>query len=255
MNRKTSWGKVAEWYDDLLEKDPDSYQRQVILPNLLRLLDVHKGDTIVDLACGQGFFTRAFFQPGVRVIGIDLAAELIALAKKNSPKEIQYIVSSADQVLDIKNNSVDKVTIVLALQNIENINGVLQECRRILKPHGALLLVLNHSAFRVLKESSWGWDEQQKIQYRRIDRYLSESKVKIQMHPSTSSGRDPGEYTISFHRPLQFYFKALHKQGFAVTRLEEWGSHRKSESGPRAAAEDRARKEIPLFLFLEAVSV
>jgi hypothetical protein len=37
-----------------------------------------------------------------------------------------------------------------------------------------------------------------------------------------------------------------------VTMLEEWNSHRKSEPGPRAKAEDLARKEIPLFLCLVA---
>ncbi|MDE2001248.1 MAG: SAM-dependent methyltransferase, partial [Patescibacteria group bacterium] len=131
------------------------------------------------------------------------------------------------------------------------------ECARALVSGGRLVLVLNHPAFRIPKESSWGWDEKMKIQYRRVDRYLSELRSKIMMHPSTGSGRAPGrdagEYTVSFHRPLQYYFKALQKNGFMVSRLEEWESHRKSEKGPRAEAEDRARKEIPMFLCLEAV--
>ena len=58
--------------------------------------------------------------------------------------------------------------------------------------------------------------------------------------------------TVSFHRPLQVYIKALTKAGFVVSRLEEWISHKKSGSGPRQAAEDTARKEIPLFLCIEA---
>ncbi|MBI2075302.1 MAG: SAM-dependent methyltransferase, partial [Candidatus Harrisonbacteria bacterium] len=40
--------------------------------------------------------------------------------------------------------------------------------------------------------------------------------------------------------------------GFAVTDMEEWVSHRTSERGPRAKAEDRARREIPLFLAIKA---
>jgi hypothetical protein len=111
-----------------------------------------------------------------------------------------------------------------------------------------IYVVLNHPAFRIPKASGWGWDEQAKIQYRRIDRYLSESKTEIDMHP----GEKRGERTISFHRPLQYYVKALGKAGFSVAALEEWNSHKHSEPGPRAAAEDRARKEIPLFLCLVA---
>ena len=108
--------------------------------------------------------------------------------------------------------------------------------------------MLNHPAFRIPKESSWGFDEKAKVQYRRIDRYLSDIKAKIDMHPGTKRS----EQTLSFHRPLQAYAKALFKQNFSVRRLEEWSSDKKSEKGPRADAEDRARKEIPLFLALEA---
>ena len=245
-DRNTSWGKVADWYKNLLDGE-GTYQKDVILPNIIRLLDIKKNEVVLDLACGPGFFSREFFKKGAKVIGIDISEELIEIARKNSPKEIDFIVSSADSLSFLKDRSIDKITIILSIQNIENVHDVFKECRRVLKPTGRLFLVMNHPAFRAPKESSWGWDDKTKIQYRRMDRYLSELKVKIQMHP----GDKPGEYTLSFHRPLQFFFKSLGKNNFCVTRLEEWISNKKSELGPRAAAEDRSRSEIPLFLFLE----
>lgn len=249
MNQlKTSWGKVAGWYDKLL-KEEGTYQKEIILPNLTRLLDAKKGETILDLACGQGFFAREFNKSGARVVGADISKELIAIARKNSPKEIKFEIAAADNLNFLPAESVDKITVVMAIQNIENVTGVFKECRRVLKQNGKLFLVMNHPAFRVPKASGWGYDEKSKIQYRRIDAYLSESKIKIQTHP----GGKPSEHTISFHRPLQFYFKILGKSGFRVSRLEEWNSTRKSQPGLHAAAEDRARKEIPLFLFIEAV--
>ena len=36
----TSWGGVAEWYDNYLETNKDSYQEKVIAPNILRILDI-----------------------------------------------------------------------------------------------------------------------------------------------------------------------------------------------------------------------
>jgi len=243
----TSWGQVADWYDDLIEKE-GSYQKEVILPNLLRLLDLKKGEIVLDLACGTGFFSREYFKKGAKVIGADIGSELIKLAKENSPQGIEYQISSADK-LSLKNNSVDKITIVLAIQNIADAQAVFKECQRVLKPGGALFLVLNHPAFRVPKESDWGWDEENKIQYRRVDKYLSESKVKIIMHP----GSNPSSHTFSFHRPLQYYFKSLSKNNFCVHRLEEWVSNKKTAAGPRAVAENRSRAEIPLFLFMEAI--
>lgn len=249
----TSWGSVAEWYDELLEEDASTYQKELILPNLMRLCDIKKGETVLDLACGQGFFARALASAGAKVIAADIAGELIALAKekqtneKNS-KAIIYHTAPADALPFIAGASIDKAIIVLAIQNIENLHGTLAECARVLKKGAPLFIVLNHPAFRIPKESSWGFDEKEKVQYRRIDRYLSESKVKIIMHPGAKSK----EATVSFHRPLQAYMKAFTKAGFAVTRLEEWNSHKTSEKGPRQEAEDRARKEIPLFMLLEA---
>jgi hypothetical protein len=52
---------------------------------------------------------------------------------------------------------------------------------------------------------------------------------------------------------LQSYFKYLNLSGFVVSRLEEWVSNRKSQSGPRQKSEDTARKEIPMFMCVEAV--
>ncbi len=250
----TSWSKVAEWYDELLEQSPDSFQAKVILPNLLRIIEPKKGMNILDVACGQGYFARAFHEKGATVAGCDISAELIELAKKHSPKEIEYFTAAADHFADVghlQEGTFDAITIILALQNIENLAGVFAECAKVLKPEGRILLVLNHPAFRVPKRSSWGWDEKENKQYRRIDAYMSDEKTDIDMKPGTDKNSQK-EFTVSFHRPLQVYFKALYKAGFSVTRLEEWISHRASQAGPRSSEEDRMRKEIPMFLCIEA---
>ena len=130
----------------------------------------------------------------------------------------------------------------LAIQNIENVEGVILEAWRVLKPGGEFHIAMNHPAFRIPKQSSWVYDDKKKVQTRRVDQYLSVSRTDIDMHP----GFADAPKTISYHRPLQFYFKAFAKGGFAVTRLEEWISHKTSDSGPRAKAENNARKETKI---------
>lgn len=249
---KTSWGNVAAWYDDVLSRD-GSFQQDLILPNLLRLADIKKGDTVLDVACGQGFFSREFYKKGAKVFGIDISPELIAIAKQKS-KDVVYYVSSADNFKNITDKSIDKIMVVLAIQNIENVKKMLQECDRVAKNNSSLFIIMNHPAFRIPQWSSWGWDALKSngankgLQYRRTDCYLSEKKIRIKMHP----GSEPGAETISFHRPLQYYSKLLSSAGFCIVRIEEWESKKKSQSGPRAAAEDIARKEFPMFLCVEA---
>lgn len=243
--RDTSWGSVAAWYDDHLGSE-DTYHAQVIAPNLLRLVAPRPGTRLLDIGCGEGYFTRLFSHAGADATGADISEELIAKAQEKGGAS--YVVASADKMPFAADVGIDVVTAVLTLQNMERIEPVFKEVARVLKPDGRFVFVLNHPAFRIPKRSSWGWDEQQLMQYRRIDRYLSSATEKIDMTP----GKGRSVYTYSFHRSLQDYMKAARGAGFAFTRLEEWISHRTSEPGPRKAAEDLARKEIPLFLAIEA---
>ncbi|MBY0472861.1 methyltransferase domain-containing protein [Patescibacteria group bacterium] len=246
----TSWGGVADWYSSYLETTEDSYQKQVILPNLLRILDSKSGMKVIDIACGQGFFSREFAAAGAEVVGADIAQALITQAKKLSGKTVQYYVAPADNLNFTKSGVFDAATIVLAIQNIKNIDGTFAEAKRVLKPGGKLVMVLMHPAFRIPGHSSWGFDEETKEQYRRVDSYLSAQKAELFVHP----GKEGSAKTISYHRSLQDFSKSLCKAGFAITRLEEWISHKQSQKGPRQETEDRTRKEIPMFLMLECKS-
>ncbi|HEV8666402.1 MAG TPA: class I SAM-dependent methyltransferase [Candidatus Paceibacterota bacterium] len=239
---------MADWYSDYLKKE-GSYQQQVILPNLTRMLALKKSDSVLDLACGEGFFAREFAKTGAKVIGADISAELIAKAKK-AGGPIIYKATAANKLRFAKDKEFSAVVCVLAIQNIEDIKGVFAEVSRVLVKGGRFLLVLNHPAFRILKRSSWGFDEKENVQYRRIDGYLSAAKISVDMHP----GKKGAAKTTSFHRSLQDFTKALSGAGFAITRLEEWTSHKVSGKGPRQKAEDTARKEIPLFMALEVRS-
>jgi ubiquinone/menaquinone biosynthesis C-methylase UbiE len=241
----TSWGGVAEWYNDYLGKG-DTYQSEVIKPHLLRIVNPKKGDSILDLACGQGYFSHAFAQKGAQVVGCDIAPELIAIAKKNVP-EARFVTTPATDLLFANDRSFDSAICVLAIQNIEDMHQVFAEVARVLRSDGRFIVVINHPAFRVIKRSQWGWDESAQVQYRRVDGYLSAAKIHVSMHP----GEKPSEQTISYHRSLQDFFKAFAKAGFVVSRLEEWESHKVSGKGPRQKAEDIARKEIPLFMMIE----
>ncbi|MDE2311867.1 MAG: class I SAM-dependent methyltransferase [Patescibacteria group bacterium] len=246
----TSWGKVAGWYNRLLEEGQDTYQEKIIKPNLLRLLNPGPRQEILDLGCGQGYFARAVAQTGAKVLGVDLAGELIRLAKAQAGGNENYLVLSAEKLSGLAGKRFDKAVCVLALQNIKNLSAAVGELARVLKPAGRAVLVLNHPAFRVPTASAWGFDPQAQVQYRRVEKYLSEITQTVDM---TQGVKDPKKkkFTVSFHRPLQAYFKAFYKHGLAVARLEEWVSHKTSDRGPRKAAEDLARREIPLFLALE----
>jgi SAM-dependent methyltransferase len=239
-NPRTDWGNVADWYDQLVGESGSEYHREVVLPG-----------GILDLACGQGVLCRILADRGAQVTGVDGARELIESARQRGPASIRYHIADARNIDFLTECHFDSAACVLAIQNINPLQPVGAGVARALKDRGRLVIVMMHPCFRGPKETSWGWDEKSKVQYRRVDRYLIPRKSPIVARP----GADPGTYTWTFHKPIESYVKMLRNAGLLIDAIEEWPSHKTSTSGPRAHAENVARKEIPMFLAMRAVKV
>jgi 2-polyprenyl-3-methyl-5-hydroxy-6-metoxy-1,4-benzoquinol methylase len=252
----TSWNQVAEWYDTLLEDKGSDHYEDVILPGAMELLRVHSGMSVLDVACGQGILCRRLSAMGARVTGVDAAPKLIEAARARS-RDITYEVGDARDLGGLKLGGFDRCACIMALSNFDPMEGALRAMADALKPGGVFVAVITHPCFRVPGESHWGWDEKAKRQYRRTDAYLTPFKREIKMHPGkAAAGKRGGEVsTPTFHRPIGMYVEMLSKAGLLVSDLREWTSKRAADSGPRAAEENRARVEIPLFLGVRAVKV
>lgn len=246
---KTSWEPVADWYGKHLAQR-GTFHETIIFPKTLTLLDPQPEGSYVDLACGEGSFSR-FLTKQIRAttLGIDASAHLIKQAQKQASRGSRFIVGDATHFASqLPKESADGMTCILALQNIEPLAPVFRDAAQILKTEAPFVIVLNHPCFRQPRQSGWGWDEQRKLQYRRLDAYMSPYEMPIIAHP----GSDPRVKTYSYHRPLSEYIHELCQHGFAIDALEEWVSEKASDSGPRAKAENIARAEFPLFMAIRA---
>ena len=241
----TSWEKSADWYDRIIGERGSELYQAVVIPGALKLLDPKRGQRVLDLGCGQGVFSRAMVQKGCEVVGVDAAPTLIQKARTYPSKPpVRYLVRDAAQITDL--GEFDAASAILCVQNMEHLDVVAAAAAKVLKPGGRMLWVVNHPSFRIPRQSSWGHDVPRKIQYRRTDAYSSTLGIPIVMHP----GKADSESTISFHRSLQTLTTTGFSAGFVLGGIEEWYSHKESQPGPRARAENRARKECPLFLAL-----
>jgi len=256
---KTDWNTVADWYDELVGDAGSEYHREVVLPGTIRLLGLNAGDRAVDVACGQGVLCRMLAARGVQVTGVDAAHDLIAAARQRQAEAppagggvagAEYVVGDARELAFLPAARFNAAACVLAAQNVHPINPVFAGVARALVPWGRFVLVMMHPCFRGPKETSWGWSPDG-VQFRRVDRYLLPRKTPIVTHP----GRDAGTYTWTFHKPIEQYVRGLRGAGLLVDAIEEWPSHKISQPGPRAAAENAARKEIPLFMAMRAVKI
>ena len=186
----------------------------------------------------------------IEYVGIDLASALIREANnKKINQNHKFLIADVSKELPIKKNNFDYGAIVLALQNIKKPFGVIRNFSKHLKNSGRLVIILNHPAFRIPHHSSWVEDGvgNNKIQYRRIDDYMTPQEILILANP----GKIKSEKTFSYHYPLSAYSEMLFDNGFCIEKIEEWVSDKKS-TGSNAKVEDRARKEFPLFMAIIA---
>ncbi|MBP9842032.1 MAG: class I SAM-dependent methyltransferase [Simkaniaceae bacterium] len=240
----SSWKNVSKWYDSIVSKEGHYYHQHVVIPGTLKLLNLEPSHSLLDLACGQGILAR---HVPCNYLGIDGAEGLISAAKKHSKHRFQ--VHDLTQPLELK-ETFSHAAIILALQNIFPQEQVIATAHKYLNPHGSLVIVMNHPCFRIPRQTHWGVDEVKKLQYRRVDRYLSPMKIPILVNP----GQPTSEKTWSYHSSLTDLSRLFLKGGFYIAEIQEWVSD-KTSTGSKAKMEDFARKEFPLFLAFRLVKI
>ncbi len=277
---ETSWDNVASWYDQLLEGGRGDHFEQVILPGALRMLKPQAGMKVLDIACGQGKLCRRMTELGMEAVGVDASPLLIKTAKeRNKGLPARFEVADARDLSTLKDaGPFDAATCVMALMNIDPLEPVLRGAAELLKPGGVLIGVILHPAFRSPGQTSWGWGKEEgnksfggtkshrhggakeevdqgpvQRQFRRVDGYLSTGQMPITMNPGFAAHGAEKVQTWTFHRPIQTYTRLLSDAGFLIELFEEWPSQRNSQPGPKAAEENRARREIPMFLGFRAI--
>lgn len=91
---------------------------------------------VLDLGCGDGRFTKIMFNERLDW-GVDISEKEIEKARQKG-SHIHYLVSAAHSI-DLPSNSIQTVFSNSVFEHIPNLNGVLREISRILKPGGELV--------------------------------------------------------------------------------------------------------------------
>lgn len=118
----------------------------------LTLLDLHPGDRVVDLCCGTGRLTYAVAKavsPTGLALGIDLSQAMLAKVPDAGDLPLRLKLIDATRT-DLDPESFDVATIIAALHEMpyEHRRDLLAEARRILRPHGRLLIGEHHVDIR-----------------------------------------------------------------------------------------------------------
>jgi 2-polyprenyl-3-methyl-5-hydroxy-6-metoxy-1,4-benzoquinol methylase len=84
---RAAWNEGARAWEEFVESGADYYRHEVHGPALLAVCEPVASLDVLDLGCGQGFFSRQLAKRGAQVVAIDIAEELLAFALKHEKQE------------------------------------------------------------------------------------------------------------------------------------------------------------------------
>jgi len=137
---------------------------------IIESLALRKGDIVADFGCGSGAYVFAASKMVGdigKVYAIDLHRDMLEKINREAEKmniiNIDTLLSNIEEKVQIESLSCDVAILSNVLAEINNIDKVLEEVRRILKPDGYILVV--------------DWKESDHVLSKKRGNILSEEKI------------------------------------------------------------------------------
>ncbi|MDF2686848.1 MAG: bioC 3, partial [Clostridia bacterium] len=193
----------------------------------LKLLELKENDRILDVACGNGNFSRYMAEHGVKVVAFDYSEKMIENAKircRNYLSQIDFKVADAtkyDEVISLKQDGLfDKAVSNMAVMDISDIQPLFNAVYDLLKPNGVFVFSGIHPCFQTPGMKK----------FVETDDYCKD--VNIRMGIKTYEYINPCYHevvafanvqkpVVHYHRPLNELFNICFTAGFVLDGLEE----------------------------------
>ncbi len=270
ISKKTEWDKVAEWWNDEVGDTGAWHQKHDIDPVIFKIIGKIREKKILEIGCGNGYFSRLLAGKGAKVTAIDISKKLLefAIAKeKEKPLGIRYLARDAADLYGIKSKYFDLAIANMSLMDIKDVQSTIKEVSLILKNKGQFICSITHPVFHDDFHQQWVIVKENGKKYfaRAISRYLFSATEEHILWAS-------GVKATYYHRSLETYFNYLRNADFAIRGIREIFTKKlilkaKKEDGDitlrrskySTLAEKRmkelAKKEIPMFLIIETFKI
>lgn len=128
--------------------DPEGPQKPLHALNPARLGYVRdrttlRGARVLDVGCGAGLLSEALAREGAQVTAIDLAPDLIRIAKLHrleSGVEVEYRLTPVEVLADEMPGGFDAIVCMEMLEHVPDPGAIIAACATLLKPGGRLFL-------------------------------------------------------------------------------------------------------------------
>jgi ubiquinone/menaquinone biosynthesis C-methylase UbiE len=219
------WNDAAEEFAARFEKHEEFFHKYMINPTILDLLGDFSGKTILDVACGEGHFSRKLAEMAkgnIQVTGIDASETLVDIAKRRNKDYagcITFQVGDASRMDLVPPKAFDIAICNMALMFIKRYEDAVQEVARVLKPQGIFVFSLLHPCFLTpgsdwIIDDSHGKGQEKRIGWKTDNYHLRLAARDVMFVCDTQE-------TYYFCRTLEDYVRTLRQHGFVLTDLRE----------------------------------
>ncbi len=139
-----------ERYDAWYDTPRGSWIGEVEFALLRSLLRPAPAESLIDVGCGTGYFTRRFsIDAGLRVTGVDIARDALGFAKSRSP-DIAFVAADACR-LPFAQDAFDLAAAVTSLCFVADERGAVRELVRVTRDRFVVGLLNRHSLLYLRK--------------------------------------------------------------------------------------------------------
>jgi 2-polyprenyl-3-methyl-5-hydroxy-6-metoxy-1,4-benzoquinol methylase len=177
-----------------------NFNRDFVIPQLLRVVGNVAGLTVLDAGCGEGIVSRRLAAGAAQVTGIDVSPRFIELARERDVlKAITYEVHDLSQPLPQYAQIFDVVVSNLVLNDLPDYQGFIATLSAVTKPHGRVVLSLNNPYSALIRE--------------KVESYFDAGKAVLY-----NMAKD-GVAVYYFHHTMEEYMTAFQGAGLLLQRL------------------------------------
>jgi 2-polyprenyl-3-methyl-5-hydroxy-6-metoxy-1,4-benzoquinol methylase len=152
---------------------------------------------------------------GATVVGIDLSAKLLAIARRREeaePRGIEYLQADARSLSSTADATFDGVVCNMALMDIADLEPTLHSVARVLRRRGWFIFSILHPCYNTVRSGELATPEGAT---RTIARYFTEG------HWRSDTRTGPPGKVGAYHRTLSTYVNALTDAGLVLERMRE----------------------------------
>jgi len=218
------WDQNADAWDAYMGEG-GLFQRELLGPATERFLNIQPGQTVLDIACGNGAFSRRLAELGATVVACDFSTVFLERAKARTAEHVDRIeyrlIDATDeaQLLTLGERRFDAAVCTMGIMDMAAIDPLFAALSRLLKPGGCFVFSVMHPCFNngepMVAEQIDSEQGIETIFAVKISHYLTLRATKgwgITSQPIAQ---------YYFHRPLHILFNAAFRVGFVLDGLEE----------------------------------